>query len=179
VLQGDKVSTNGETGLSSAPLLQGEPAWNFPICERYFTMIRSFRVEVLFQYHLLSAPCPDKPDALVFDSYTAVKLSQLCDQLHLLVARLCLKREPISRLEIATDFSYPNLGPLSALMSMKLLAAVQVLLNPFRRLCKVDSPRVFSIAICDSQDHKVNILLPGGMAPESLSHYNEFLERWS
>jgi hypothetical protein len=64
-------------------------------------------------------------------------------------------------------------------MFMKHLIAVQVLLNPFRRLCKVDRPRVFSIAICDSEDHKINILLPGGMAPESRSYYDEFLERWS
>jgi hypothetical protein len=36
VLQGDKVSSNGEAGLSSAPLLHGEPAWNFPICREVF-----------------------------------------------------------------------------------------------------------------------------------------------
>jgi hypothetical protein len=58
-------------------------------------MIRSFRVEVLFQYPVLSSPV--KPGTVVFDSYTAVKLPHLCDQLHLLVARLLLKQGPIFR----------------------------------------------------------------------------------
>jgi hypothetical protein len=177
MLQVNKVSSNGEVGLSSAPLLHGEPSWNLPICERYFTMIRSFRVEILFQYPVL--PAPATPGTVVVDSYTAVKLSHLCDQLHLLVARLRFKQGPISRLEVAINFPYTHIDGLSYLMSRIHLIAVKVLLNTFRRLCKVDRPQVSSIAICDSQDHIVNILLPGGMTPESRSHYDEFLEHWS
>jgi hypothetical protein len=140
-------------------------------------MIRSFRVQVLFQYPVLSSPV--KPGTVVFDSYTAVKLPHLCDQLHLLVARLRLKQGPISRLEIAINFPCIHVKESSRLMSMIHFLAVKVLLNPFRRLCKIDRPQVSSIAICSCRGHKVNILLPGGMTPGLRSHYDGFLAQWS
>jgi hypothetical protein len=140
-------------------------------------MIQSLRIEILFQYPVL--PGPARPGNIAVDSYTAVKLSHLCDQLHLLVARLRFKQGPISRLEIAINFPYTHVKEWSYLISRIHLIVVKVLLNAFRRLCKVDRPRVFSIEICNSQGHKVNILLPGGMAPESRSYYDEFLENWS
>jgi hypothetical protein len=141
--------------------------------------MRSFRVDVLFQHPLLCAPCPTRPGAVDLDNYTAVKLSHLCDQLHLLVARLRLKQGPISGLEIAIHFSSPTVKESSSLLSMALPAAVQILLNPFRRLCKISRSEVSSIAVGDSQNGKANILLPGWMAPETRHYYDELLGRWS
>lgn len=180
VTEHNQVSNNGEPDSSSALLPQTEPAWNFPICERYFALIHSFRVELIFYFSLEPTPSPHKPGAADLDSYTVKKISRLCDDLHLLVARLRLRQQPIARLEIAIKFLNTHARPSSVLTSTStLFPAVEVLLNPFRRLCQVDKPQVLSITINDSRNCEINVLSPGRMDPGARSYYDKYLELWS
>lgn len=141
-------------------------------------MVRCLRVEITFQYPLLSAPGPVGPETIALNSYTTANLSYLCDQLHLLVASLRRNQVRVGSLQVSFNFSYINLEPLSAVLSMKLLIAIQILLNPFRRLSMIESARVCSLVVRESQDESVDIL-PDRMDPAVRSHYDELLQLWS
>lgn len=99
-----------------------------------------------------------------------LQISHLCDELHLLVARLRLRQQPIARLEIAIKFLNTHVRSSSVLTSTStLFPALEVLLNPFRHLCQVDNPQVLSITINDSRNCEINVLSPGRMDPGARS----------
>ena len=60
---------------------------------------------------------------------------------------------------------------------------MRILLNPFRRLCKVDQPQVLSITVNEvvneALSRETNVLLPGRIGPGVRRHYNEYLILWS
>lgn len=141
-------------------------------------MIQSFRVELLVYNPIRPAPHPRMPGAADLDSFTVLKLSHLCDQLHRLVARLRLRQRPIARLEIAVKFLSTSAGSSSVLTST-LFPAVETLLNPFRRLCQINKPQVLAIMIRESQNCETNIHLPGRMDPRARSYYDKYLKLWS
>ncbi|KUJ10915.1 uncharacterized protein LY89DRAFT_675014 [Mollisia scopiformis] len=83
-----------------------EPVWDPPINERYFTMIRSFRVELMFHHPINYTRCqPPGSSASDTEKRKALelRLAEYCDKLHKLVGRF--KRRPIAHLEIAMKFS--------------------------------------------------------------------------
>jgi hypothetical protein len=110
----------------------------------------------------LTSACYHPLGAADLDSYTVVQLSHLCDQKHRLVARLRLRQRPIARLEIAIKFSNTHVGLSTVLMSAQPFPAVKALLNPFRRLCRVDKPHVISITINDHQNREMNVFCLAG-----------------
>jgi hypothetical protein len=154
-----------------------EPVWNVPISENYFKMINSFRVEVFVHFPLESTS--NESGTVVFDQHTALRISNLCDQLHLLVAKLRLRQQAISRLDVAVSLLCTRAEPAMAQTATVLLPAVEALLNPFRRLCQIDRPRVVSIAVYDSRSRELNILRSENISHEARAYYDRYLNLWT
>lgn len=178
-MQQNQLSRMGAPSLSSASILEVEPAWGPPISESYFSMIRSFRVEILFHSPLNPAPYSPGPGIADLDSNTVVNLSGLCDHLHWLVARFRLRPQPVVRLEIDVRFSNTLTAPSGVLMPAHLFPAVHALLNPFRRLYNVNKPQVASITINDPLGREINLLVPGRMDSRARRDYDRYLGLWS
>jgi hypothetical protein len=117
-----------------------EPIWDPPLSERYFNMIQSFRIEILFP-----GPCSfPNSDAAIS------RLLDYCDHLHELIGRLRIIPRPITRLEITIKYGKA---------CGDAFAIAQFLLRPFRRLHNVAKPDLLSITIQDSRG-EVGLLTP-------------------
>ncbi|KAH8751822.1 hypothetical protein BGZ57DRAFT_913160 [Hyaloscypha finlandica] len=141
-----------------------EPVWDPPLNEKYFSMIQSFRIEILLGPSIADA---EKRKAL------PSRLARYCDQLHKLIGRLQLIQRPIARLEIAIKFSNVDVERKEA------FRAARHLLNPFRRLCKVSKPQVISITMNDFQTRETELLFLGWISSGASTTFANYLERWS
>lgn len=176
-------SANWKLSSTSTPVISppaiahksSEPVWNPPLSERYFTMIRSFRIELLFHYPI---DCdPYKPSgSLTSDEKQrdlALRLSYYSDQLHRLIGRLFLRQRPIGRLEVVVKLSSINMGRNTA------FSATQWLLDPFRRLCQVAKPQLVSITINDLQKRKIELLYPCQICAAANGTFATYVKSWS
>lgn len=157
-----KDSRNWRFSSTSTPVISPpavahrpfEPVWNPPLSERYFAMIQSFRIELLFHYPIDCGPYKPSGSSTSDEKRRdlASELSYYSDQLHRLIGRLCLRQRPIARLEIVVKFSGAFIDRDTA------FSATQSLLNPFRRLCRIAKPQLLSITINDLQKRKIELL---------------------
>ncbi|KAH6667799.1 hypothetical protein B0J14DRAFT_172586 [Halenospora varia] len=140
-IRGNQPHVKSPVSYTNGPI---EPVWDPPLGERYFNMIRSFRIEIVF--FSPSAPNSEAARHKAFKS----RLLDYCDHLHRLIGRLRIIRRPIARLEIVLKFgnAYRDAFPIA-----------QFLLRPFQRLYNVAKPDLLSITIQDSQG-EVGLLTP-------------------
>jgi hypothetical protein len=173
----NRESSSTYTPVISPPAIARrpfEPVWNSPLSEKYFTMIQSFRIEILFYYPIDCGPY--KPPGLLTPEKQrdlALRLSYYTDQLHRLIGRLCLRRRPIGRLEIVVKFFKVYVERDAVFWAM------QVLLNPFRRLCQVAKPQVLSIATYNRQNRGRQLLCPCQNCAAVNRPFAKYVECWS
>lgn len=134
-----------------------EPVWHPPLGERFFNMIRSFCIVIVF-------PSSKGPNSTIYGTHGSLntdaanhkalewRLYDYCDCLHRLVRRLQLIQAPITHLEIIIRLGNTYITRKEA------LSAVQLLLQPFRPLRNVTMPVVLSITVKDFQGRE--IILP-------------------
>ncbi|KFY00404.1 hypothetical protein V490_01366 [Pseudogymnoascus sp. VKM F-3557] len=165
------------TPFMLTPAIAGKPAgpiWNPPITEKYFTMIHSFRIELLFHHPInYKSPASSTPDA---DKRRVLvsRLARYNDQLRRLVERL--RRSTLVRLEITIRFSNSYVESLSLLEAF---SASWDLLNPFRCLCNIARPQVLYITANDSQNRQLVQLFPGRVSSAETWAFASNLNRWS
>lgn len=183
-------NSNGEsssihTPVTSPPAIGHkpvEPVWDPPLSERYFTMIQSFRIELLFHYPISYTPYkPPGSSTSGTDKRKVLRLrlSCYCDQLHRLIGRLRLRERPIAHLEIVIKFSNTYIQPSSFPAPMEAYSAARFLLNPFRRLCKVAKPQVLSITINDFPTREMELLCPDRISSPARRAFANYLGCWS
>ena len=165
--------TNREDGIDE-PQISAKSAWTPPLSEKYFTMIKSFRIVLLFGYPVnctLHEPAPSTSYAEK-QNVLSLWLFHYCDQLHKLIGRLQRSPNPIVHLEIFIKFSSLHVDQDAALHMAKFL------LHPFRRLCKVVKPQVLSITIKDQQGRPEEFLCSGQRSSASRC-FASYLKYWS
>lgn len=150
------------------------PIWNPQLTERYFTMIQSFRIELLF-HHPINYRSPgssisdtDKVRVLVS------RLARYNDQLHRLIQRL--RKLSLVRLEIIIKFANSNVESLSF---QEVFVASWDLLNPFRCLFNVARPRVVSITANDPRSRQFAEIFPSRVSSSETRAFANNLNSWS
>lgn len=165
------------TGPPIIPYTSGpvEPAWYPPLSMKYFNMIRSFTVEVVF-------PPPNEPnfpgrhvrvspeeEAKALES----KLYDYCDHLHKLVGRFRFVHRPLARLQIVLKLGKTEMRREEA------MSAAQVLLRPFQRLRNIDKPEVPSILVKDSDGHEIELLNQPAWTSSTMDrNFHDYLNCW-
>lgn len=154
-----------------------EPAWDPPLNERYFSMIRFFIVEFVFRSLGRSNAHPRAHGSVNGDAENRLSLElmryEYCDHAHKLIGRLQFIQTPIARLEVIFKFS-DTCGKREEAFS-----AAQFLLHPFRRLCHVTKSEVLSITVNNVQDHETELLVPGWVSCVESRTFADYLEIWS
>ena len=179
----NRDSSNWRFSSTSTPVISPpaiayrpfEPVWNPPLSERYFTMIQSFRIELLFHYPINCGPYKPSGSSTSEEKRRdlALELSYYSDQLHRLIGRLCLRQRPIGRLEIVVKFSGAYIEQDTA------ISATQSLLNPFRRLYRIAKPQLLSITINDLQKRKIELLCPCRICAAASRTLANYVKCWS
>lgn len=150
------------------------PIWNPPLTEKYFTMIQSFRIELLFHHPINFKSSASSPSDTDKRRVLISRLARYNDQLRRLIERL--RKSTLVRLEITIKYSNSHVESLS------LLEAFSVsweLLNPFRCLCNVARPQVLSITANDPQHRQLVQLFPGRVSSAATWAFASNLSRWS
>ena len=161
-----------------------EPAWDPPLNLKYFNMIQSFRVEIVFPAPthefatVVGRPRPPPPPPLPPDLRAkgfAKRLHSYCDHLHKLIGRFRLLPRPLARLDVVIGL---NLG--GTVMNLEeAISAAQVLLRPFQRLRSVSIPEVPLILINNFENQEVKLLNnPLWASLVSELHFDDYLNSW-
>jgi len=154
--------------------------WQTPLSDRYFNMIRSFLIESVIPS--LRGPIsaghtrhgPPKADAAT-SKILEVRLYDYCDHLHRVIGRLQLIQRPIAHLQIIIKFCDTYTKREEA------LSAAQFLLQPFRRLHNVTTPKVLSLTMGAFPDRVTELLIPDWTpaAAGATTSFTNYLNRWS
>jgi hypothetical protein len=180
-------NSNGRPAIRSIQLPTGppttytykpiEPIWHPPLSKRYFNMIRSFLIEFVFPssrqisaiHHTYGSSNTDASNYTVLE----LKLYDYCDCLHRLIERLRLIQKPISHLEIIIMFgnTYTELN--------EAFSAVQLLLQPFRRLRNVAKLELLSITMKGFQGHDAELLVTDGIPCATDGTFTDYVKSWS
>jgi hypothetical protein len=189
----DQDNINGESSSTRPPAIRGiqlpigspvpfayrlmEPIWHPPLSERYFNMIRSFLIELVFPpggqnlpyYYAYGTSNADAAKYKILE----LRLYEYCDYLHRLIGRLRLIQRPIAHLEIIIKFGNTYMERSEA------FSAVQLLLQPFRRLCNVAKPEVLSITMKDFQNRETELLIPDWISCAVDRTFADYVKCWS
>lgn len=168
------ATTYGSQSRDQSPIFDSnvpiEPVWELLLSEKYFNMIRSFRIEFVLSYPgtwwLQDSDAASQKAGMS-------KLLDYCDHLHRLIARLRNIQKPIARLEIVIKFYNAYVDQKDA------FPVAQFLMRPFQRLRNVAKPSLLSITMQDSRG-EVELLTPdwtsspaGGKFAPYLTHLFE------
>jgi hypothetical protein len=190
----EQDNINGESNSTRTPAARGiqlptmsathypfrtiDPVWHPPLSKRYFNMIRSFFIELVF----LSSGGPNSANHRVHglsnadamnDKFLEWRLYDHCDLLHRLIGRLQLIPRPIAKLEIIIKLCN------SYIKREEAISAAQLLLQPFRRLRNVAKPEVLSITTKDFQDRERDLLIPDWISCAADSTVTDYVKCWS
>ena len=151
------------------------PVWTPWLSQRYFEMIRSFRVDIWF-YGKLMHPAPrprlPAPPSDEDKEWMQTKLYYYCDQLHALVERLARHPVRIRDLSIAVRCIDAYMVPTDVAL------AAQMLLRPFRRLRRIETPRLQSLSFHQSSREMVELIDKLDQLDPSEAPLVQFLEAW-
>jgi hypothetical protein len=155
-----------------------EPAWDPPLNSKYFDMIQSFRVEIVFpapphEFAPVNGPPPPPPNLRV--KVFAKTLHSYCDHLHKLIGRFRLLPRPLARLDVVIGIKIGGI-----VMNLEeAISAAQVLLRPFQRLRNVSIPEVPLILINNFENQEVELLNnPRFASLVSNLHFDGYLNSW-
>jgi hypothetical protein len=160
-----------------------EPAWDPPLNLKYFNMIQSFRVEIVFPAppRAFPPPGPPPPPSLppptpdMRAKWLAKLLHTYCDHLHKLIGRFRLLPRPLARLHVVIGL---KLGGIVTNLE-EAISAARVLLRPFQRLRNVSTPEVPLILIKNFENQEVELLNnPHWTSLVSDLHFDDYLNSW-
>jgi hypothetical protein len=165
---------------SSTPYTYGEiePVWHPPLGERYFNMIRSFRIVIVF-------PPSEGPNSAIYRAHGPLntdtanhkvlecRLYNYCDCLHRLVGRLRLIQAPIAHLEISIRFGN------TYITRDKVFFTAQLLLQPFRHLRNVAIPVILSITVKNFQGRETKLPIQDWSSSAAGRTFVDYLKCWS
>ncbi|MCJ1251905.1 hypothetical protein MMC30_009143 [Trapelia coarctata] len=157
-----------------------DSVWLPPISDKYFNMIRSFLLEVVFpsvrgplsQQSNYRAHPASNTDATIHKT-VELRLYDYCDSLHRVIGRLQLIQRPIAHLQIIVKLNDNYLKREEA------LSAAQLLLRPFRRLHSVGTPKVLSLTMRAFPDRETELLIPSSTPSAAEVTVTDFLKCWS
>ena len=150
------------------------PIWNPQLTERYFAMIQSFRIELLF-HHPINCLSPNSSTSDTDKQRLLVsRLARYNDQLRRLIERL--RKLSLVRLEITIKFSNSHVESLSF---QEAFIASRDLLNPFRCLCNVARPQVLSITANDPRSRQFAPIFPSRVSSAETRAFANNLNSWS
>ena len=141
-----------------------EKLWRPLLSERYFDMIRDFRIMIIFPALKGSNSHVNTLESKVYD---------YCDRLHELIGRLKIPKRNIIRLEITVWFEHDFMKREEA------ASAARLLLRPFRRISDIVRPKVSSIRTNDSQCGLIDLLVPDWVSCAADRTFFENLKSWS
>jgi hypothetical protein len=159
------------------------PIWHPKLSERYFNMIRSFLIELVYpasglqRSGLQSSVTYNTHGLLNVDATNRqtleLRLYDYCDCLHALVGRLQLIQRPITHVQVVIKFGNTYIERSEA------FSAAQLLLQPLRRLRNVANLELLSVTMSDFRDREIELLIPDEIFDVANETFADFVKCWS